>query len=102
MSRGRLLLTVSSLAAGLTLAAGPHPALAADPSPVQRPTTGGTYGYTTPEAPPYVGTRATVHYVTTGVDAPPLNDDNGNGTPDYVEQVSAAADTALQYYAQAG
>lgn len=43
-----------------------------------------------------------MHYVTTTVDAPPLSDDDGDGVPDYVEQVGAAADTALQYYAHAG
>ncbi len=101
MSRGRLLLTLSSLAAGVALAAGPHAALAAGPV-VERPTSGGTYGYNVPEAAPYVGLRAVVHYVTTGPDAPPLNDDNGDGYPDYVQQVSQAADTALAYYQQYG
>jgi hypothetical protein len=101
MSRGRLLLTLSSLAAGLALASGPHAALAAG-TVVERPTSGGTYAYGTPEAVPYVGLRAVVHYVTSGRDAPPLNDDNGDGYPDYVEQVSQAADTALAYYQQHG
>ena len=101
MSRGRLLLTLSSLAAGLALAAGPRPALAATPV-VERPTSGGTYGYGVPEAAPYVGLRAVVHYVTNGPDAPPLNDDDHDGYPDYVEQVSQAADTALAYYQHYG
>ena len=43
-----------------------------------------------------------VHYVTTGLDAPPLNDDNANGVPDYVEEAGAAADTAFAYYAARG
>ena len=95
MSRGQLLLTLSSLAAGLALAAGPRPALAATPV-VERPTSGGTYGYGVPEAAPYVGLRAVVHYVTSGPDAPPLNDDDHDGYPDYVELVSQAADTATR------
>ena len=101
MSRGRLLLTLSSLAAGLALAAGPRTALAARPV-VERPTSGGAHAYGVAEAAPYVGLRAVVHYVATGTDAPPLNDDNGDGYPDYVEQVSQAADTALAYYQQHG
>jgi hypothetical protein len=93
---------VVMLAGGVTLAMGAHSALAADPAKVARPTTGGEYAYSTAEAPPYVGVRAVVHYVSTGPAAPPLNDDNGNGYPDYVEQVSSAADTALLYYARHG
>jgi hypothetical protein len=100
MSRGRLLLVLTVLA-GLTLATGSHSALGAI-TVVQRPTTGGSYAYTTPEAAPYVGARADVHYVTTGPDAPPLNDDDGNGRPDYVEEVSRAADAALDFYARYG
>jgi hypothetical protein len=70
---------------------------------VLRPTSAGSqYAYTTPEATPYVGARVVVHYVTTGLAAPPLTDANANAVPDYVEQVSAAADKALAYYAAAG
>ena len=54
------------------------------------------------EATPYVTAGVVVHYVTTGLDAPPLNDDNANGVPDYVEEVGAAADTAFAYYAARG
>jgi hypothetical protein len=100
MTRGRLLLTLASVA-GLSLGAGTHSALAAGTT-VLRPTSGGTYAYSTPEAPPYVGSRAVVHYVTTGPDSPSLNDDNGDGYPDYVEAVAGAADAALLYYAQHG
>ena len=100
MSRGRLLLVLTVLA-GLTLATGSHSALGAI-TVVQRPTTGGSYAYATPEAPPHVGARADVHYVTNGPDAPPLNDDDGNGRPDYVEEVSRAADAALEFYARYG
>ena len=100
MSRGRLSLAFT-LVAGFALAAGANGALAAG-AVVQRPTSGGTYAFKTPEATPYIGARAVVHYVTTGPDAPALNDDNGDGYPDYVEQVAAAADVALAYYQQHG
>jgi hypothetical protein len=42
--------------------------------------------------------RAVVHYVDRGINAPPLNDDDGNGVPDYVERVGAAADAAIAYF----
>lgn len=99
MPRGRLLL-LSLLAFGFSLAGGAHSALAAGTVP--RPTSGGTYAYGTTEAAPFVGARVVVHYVTTGPSAPPLNDDNGDGYPDYVEAVAAAADSALVYYEQHG
>ncbi|TML07073.1 MAG: hypothetical protein E6G38_09360, partial [Actinobacteria bacterium] len=91
-----------AVAGVFALALGAHSASAAGSTKFPRPTTGGEYAYSTPEAAPYVGARAVVHYVTTGPDAPPLNDDNGNGYPDYVEQVSVAADTALLYYGRHG
>ena len=93
MSRGRLSLAFT-LVAAFALAGGTHAALAAG-TVVLRPPTGGTYAFKAPEATPYVGAREIVHYVTTGPDAPPLNDDNGDGYPDYVEQVAEAADAAL-------
>src|SRR6266571_7376056 len=89
---------LGALVLAIAWAAGP--ASAADLVP--RPTEGGEYAYSTPEAPPVVGAHAVVHYVTTGLDAPPLNDDNGNGVPDYVEEVSTAAETALGYYGSHG
>lgn len=67
-------------------------------SAVLRPTDGGTFGFSSPEQT-FSSNDAVVHYVTTGLDAPPLNDDNGDGVPDYVEQIGAAADLALGYYA---
>jgi hypothetical protein len=67
-----------------------------------RPVTGGPFAYKSMEAPPYVTSGVVVHYVTTGLDAPPLNDDNGNGVPDYVEEIGAAADSAFAYYAAHG
>jgi hypothetical protein len=42
--------------------------------------------------------RAVVHYVVLGIDAPPLNDDDADSVPDYVERVGEAADRALAYY----
>ena len=57
--------------------------------------------YVTP-AHTYASERAVVHYVTLGVSAPPLNDDDADGVPDYVERVGAAADTALTYYERRG
>ena len=46
--------------------------------------------------------RAVVHYVVLGADAPPLNDDDADGVPDYVERVGAAADRAIEYYERRG
>ena len=46
--------------------------------------------------------QAVVHYVVLGVDAPPLNDDDADGVPDYVERVGDAADTAIAYYERRG
>jgi hypothetical protein len=97
---GRLL--TFAIAGAFALVLGAHSAWAAGSTTVARPTTGGQYGYTTPETAPYVGARAVIHYVTSGPDAPPLNDDNADGYPDYVEQVSQAADTALLYYERHG
>jgi hypothetical protein len=57
--------------------------------------------YATPERF-YATERAVVHYVVLGIDAPPLNDDHGDGVPDYVERVGDAADTAIAYYERRG
>ena len=50
----------------------------------------------------YASQRAVVHYVVVGIDAPPLNDDDADDVPDYVERVAGAADTAIQYYERRG
>ena len=50
----------------------------------------------------YASDRVVVHYVVLGIDAPPLNDDDGNAVPDYVERVADAADRALAYYESRG
>lgn len=57
--------------------------------------------YATP-ARSYASRRAVVHYVVLGVDAPPLNDDDADGVPDYVERVGDAADTSIAYYERRG
>jgi len=93
---------VPMLVCALVFAGRAHPARAATPVVVPRPTNGGQFAYTAPEAQPYVTARAVVHYVTSGPQAPQLTDANGNGVPDYVEQVGAAADIALVYYERHG
>src|SRR5215217_4137091 len=50
----------------------------------------------------YVSRSAVVHYVVVGIDAPPLNDDDADGVPDYVERVADAADTSISYYERRG
>jgi hypothetical protein len=57
--------------------------------------------YATP-ARTYASRRAVVHYVVVGIDAPPLNDDDRDDVPDYVERVGAAADTAIEYFQRRG
>jgi hypothetical protein len=57
--------------------------------------------YASPERT-YSSRRAVVHYVVTGIDAPPLNDDDVDAIPDYVERVGEAADRALAYYERRG
>lgn len=82
----------------------PQPSPAPTPPPptgknvIARPTGGGEFAYEAPEQI-YESTDAAVHYVMTGLDAPPLNDDNHDGIPDYVQEIGTAADAALGYYA---
>jgi hypothetical protein len=57
--------------------------------------------YASPERT-YSSQRVVVHYVVLGIDAPPLNDDEADGVPDYVERVGDAADHALTYYERRG
>jgi hypothetical protein len=63
-----------------------------------RPTDGGAdpqqSGYTAPEAAasPTCGAHFCVHWVSSGDDAPDPADGNGDGVPDYVDSVMAAAD----------
>jgi hypothetical protein len=93
---------VPVLVCALALPARAHSAQAATPVVVPRPTNGGQFAYATPEAQPYVTSRAVVHYVTSGPQAPPLTDADGNGVPDYVEKVGGDADIALLYYERHG
>jgi len=60
-----------------------------------RPTNPGDpdgHPYTAPEQPPYCTAHFCVHYVGSGIDAPAPTDANGNGVPDYVEQVGAVGE----------
>ena len=57
--------------------------------------------YASPEST-YASERVVVHYVVLGIDAPPLNDDDHDGVPDYVERVGEAADRSLTYYERRG
>ena len=50
----------------------------------------------------HLSQRAVVHYVVLGIDAPPLNDDDADAVPDYVERVAEAADAAIAYYERRG
>jgi hypothetical protein len=50
----------------------------------------------------YASRFAVVHYVVLGIDAPPLNDDDLDAVPDYVERVGDAADRALVYFEYRG
>jgi hypothetical protein len=100
MPVARVLATVFACSGALALWA--QPAAAAGTVMLRPTTPGSSDAYSTPEAQPYVSARAVVHYVTSGPQAPPATDANANGIPDYVEQVGAAADTALQYYEQHG
>jgi hypothetical protein len=66
-----------------------------------RPTEGGEYVYGSPESV-FAGDRVVVHWVDRGPAAPPLNDDDLDAIPDYVEQVAAAGDGALAFYERRG
>jgi hypothetical protein len=76
----------------------PHPFIAPRPRPSEgRPSGHGEAGrhtYSVPEAPasPACDTHFCVHWVAEGTDAPDLADANGNGVPDYVEQVLNVAE----------
>jgi hypothetical protein len=65
---------------------------------IARPTNGGELAFGADVEQLYETNDAVIHYVTTGLDAPPLNDDNHDGVPDYVQQIGTAADAALDYY----
>jgi hypothetical protein len=66
------------------------------PAHAQRPALAGenTFGVT--------GGDVLVHYATTGVDAVPMADANVNGVPDFVDEVAATAELALDHYLALG
>jgi hypothetical protein len=66
-----------------------------------RPTAGGDFAYMTPSRT-FAGEHVVVHWVSRGSGAPALNDDDEDTVPDYVEQVAAAGDQAVEFYAARG
>ena len=82
--------------------AGARGAAVAGSALIERPSDGGDFAYSATEAPPFSGARAVVHFVATGPDAPPLDDQDASGVPDYVEDAGAAADAALAFYSSRG
>jgi hypothetical protein len=48
------------------------------------------------------GGQVLVHYATSGADAAPAADANTNGVPDFVDEVAATAELAIQRYAALG
>ena len=96
---GALLLSVAPAAAAVTR---PRPTDVPGAESAVAPDGFQVYNdYASPERT-YSSERIVVHYVVLGIDAPPLNDDDADGIPDYVENVGAAADRALAYYERRG
>lgn len=56
------------------------------------------FAYESRDVKRYFGSRAVIHYVTRGPDAPPRRDDDHDRIPDYVEDASTIADNALEYF----
>jgi Family of unknown function (DUF6055) len=106
--RGRLLaIAATALAAAAlpaTASAAPQPFIRPRPRPteaLERPAEGihpSRNTYTVPEAPksPACDANFCVHWVDQGLDAPNLEDSNGDGIPDYVERVLAVAEHVHQ------
>ena len=104
MVRRRLLALAAAVIAAAALpaaaSAAPSPFLKPRPRPsdaLERPGEGITpsrSSYTVPEAPrsPACDANFCVHWVAQGLDAPNLEDSDGNGIPDYVERVLAVAE----------
>jgi Family of unknown function (DUF6055) len=92
----------TGLAAGVPSLASPSqkPFIAPKPRPTEargRPTDNpdpNRNAYTVPQAPrsPRCGRHFCVHWVAEGIDAPDLTDSNGDGVPDFVEEVLAVAE----------
>jgi hypothetical protein len=66
-----------------------------------RPPQGGMAAYLSPSQS-FASARVVVHWVSRGSQAPPLNDDDGDAVPDYVEAVADAAELSLTQYARRG
>ena len=103
-------ITATALGGALLLSVAPAAAAVTRPRPTDVPGAQSAIApdgfqvyndYASPERT-YSSERIVVHYVVLGIDAPPLNDDDADGIPDYVEHVGAAADRALAYYERRG
>ena len=103
-------ITATALGGALLLSVAPAAAAVTRPRPTDVPGAQSAIApdgfqvyndYASPERT-YSSERIVVHYVVLGIDAPPLNDDDADGIPDYVENVGAAADRALAYYERRG
>jgi hypothetical protein len=68
----------------------------ATPAAAQRPVLAGEKTFGAPSG------QALVHYATTGVDAVPMADANTNGVPDFVDEVAATAEDAVEHYLALG
>ena len=96
---GALLLLPATAGAGLKR---PRPSDVPAAQTVTAPNAFQVYNdYASPERT-YSSRSVVVHYVVLGIDAPPLNDDDADAVPDYVERVGDAADLALAYYRRRG
>jgi hypothetical protein len=106
----RKAITAAALGGALLLSVAPAAAAVTRPRPTDVPRAESSIApdgfqvyndYASPERT-LSSARVVVHYVVLGIDAPPLNDDDADGVPDYVENVGAAADRALAYYERRG
>lgn len=96
---GLLFLPATSAAAGTKR---PRPTDVLAPETVMAPNDFQLYNDYASRERSYSSRRVVVHYVVVGIDAPPLNDDDLDAVPDYVERVGEAADRALAYYERRG
>ena len=103
-------ITAAALGGALLLSVAPAAAAVTRPRPTDVPGAESAIApdgfqvyndYASPERT-FSSERIMVHYVVLGIDAPPLNDDDADGVPDYVEHIGAAADRALAYYERRG
>ncbi|HXV04948.1 MAG TPA: MXAN_6640 family putative metalloprotease [Solirubrobacterales bacterium] len=87
-------LALLALAPGSAAAAADHLTfIAPAPRPTDHPDPD-RHAYSVPEAPqsPFCTAHFCVHWVTEGLDAPEPTDLNGNGIPDFVEEVGSVAE----------